>query len=140
MRIAPIAIGLIIAVSAVALGSFWVQRRPIIDPNDPVQVSNGRQVYLEHCAGCHGRALEGEVGWPARKLDGRLPAPPLDRAGHSWIHSDQELVQRIRDGLPGTNMPGFGGALSDIQIAAAVTLIKNSWPAEVRAHQQNLSQ
>jgi hypothetical protein len=31
--------------------------------------------------------LEGQPNWQARKTDGKLPAPPHDKTGHTWHHS-----------------------------------------------------
>ena len=85
---------------------------------------SGRQIYVEHCAVCHGIDLKGEPGhpdWRQRKPNGRLPAPPHDESGHTWHHSDKQLFAMTKFGparLIGdpnypTDMPGFEGVVSD---------------------------
>jgi len=97
-------------------------------------IALGQQVYAERCASCHGANLEGQPDWMQRKADGRLPAPPHDATGHTWHHSDRQLFQIVKDGiaaiLPGyeTDMPAFGGVLTDDEIRAALDYIKSTWP------------
>jgi mono/diheme cytochrome c family protein len=76
-----------------------------------------------------------------RKPDGKLPAPPHDETGHTWHHSDRQLLAITRDGLstiaPGyvTDMPAFGDQLTDQEILAILDFIKSSWPERQRAFQ-----
>lgn len=99
------------------------------------------QLYADRCAACHGANLEGQANWMVRKPDGKLPAPPHDETGHTWHHSDRQLLQIVRDGLtsiaPGylTDMPAFGGQLSDQEILAILDFIKSRWPERQRAFQ-----
>lgn len=101
----------------------------------------GRTLYLDHCASCHGVNLEGQPDWMLRKPDGKLPAPPHDSSGHTWHHSDTQLLTIVRDGLgaiaPGyeTDMPAFGATLRDDQIVAILNFIKSSWPERQRDFQ-----
>jgi mono/diheme cytochrome c family protein len=94
----------------------------------------GHALYLEYCASCHGANLEGQPNWMVRLPNGRLPAPPHDETGHSWHHSDEQLLRIVRDGLaaiaPGyaTDMPAFGGKLDDGEIIGILDYIKQSWP------------
>jgi mono/diheme cytochrome c family protein len=91
----------------------------------------GAQLYVERCASCHGANLEGQPDWMVRKPDGKLPAPPHDASGHTWHHSDRQLLSIIRDGLaaiaPGyqTDMPAFGDQLSDAEILAILDYLKS---------------
>lgn len=104
--------------------------------------ADGRTLYLENCAACHGVNLEGQPDWIARLPGGRLPAPPHDATGHTWHHSDAQLLRITRDGLaaivPGyrTDMPAFGETLVDAEIAAIIDYIKSTWPERERAYQQ----
>lgn len=104
----------------------------------PALGEDGRVLYVEHCASCHGAQLEGQPNWMQRKPDGRLPAPPHDASGHTWHHSDRQLFQIVRDGLaaiaPGyaTDMKPFAGVLSDDEIRAVLDYIKSTWPARQR--------
>lgn len=82
---------------------------------------DGARLYSEHCASCHGISLEGQPDWKTRRPDGKLPAPPHNATGHTWHHSDRQLITIIRDGLvtivPGymTDMPAYGSVLSDAE-------------------------
>ncbi len=77
----------------------------------------------------------------SRGPDGKLPAPPHDASGHTWHHSDHQLLRLVRDGLasiaPGyqSAMPAFGSTLSDEQIQAIMDYIKSTWPERERAFQ-----
>lgn len=101
----------------------------------------GERLYVERCASCHGANLEGQPNWMVRKPDGKLPAPPHNETGHTWHHSDRQLLQIVRDGLatiaPGykTDMPAFGGTLTDAEIFAILDYIKSRWPERARAFQ-----
>lgn len=121
--------------------------RPAIDAGDPAQVALGRRIYAEYCASCHGANLEGQPDWRSRRPDGRLPAPPHDASGHTWHHPDGVLLRITRLGPAAivgegyaSDMPGFGGVLSDAEIRAALAFIKSTWPERERTYQENVSQ
>ena len=105
------------------------------DPRDAVKVSRGARVYGEHCAACHGAKLEGHPEWRRRLASGRMPAPPHDETGHTWHHADEVLFGITKRGLvppyapPGyqSDMPAFGGKLSDDEIWAVLAFIKTHW-------------
>jgi mono/diheme cytochrome c family protein len=107
-------------------------------PADPAQIALGHRVYQAHCASCHGVNLEGQPDWQRRRPDGRLPAPPHDPGGHTWHHPDAQLVEITRDGfariMPGyeTDMPAFGGILSEDEIIAVIAYIRSTWPPEIQ--------
>ncbi|WP_158046283.1 c-type cytochrome [Skermanella pratensis] len=110
-----------------------------IDPGDPAQVALGETVYAANCASCHGADLEGQPDWRERKPDGRLPAPPHDVSGHTWHHPAETLFGIVKDGMaayapPGyeSDMPAFGGTLSDQEIRAVLAFIASRWPENVR--------
>ena len=100
----------------------------------PAAAQDGARLYTENCANCHGANLEGQPDWMVRKPDGKLPAPPHDATGHTWHHSDRQLLMIVRDGLgaiaPGyvTDMPAFGDRLTDEEIGAILDFIKSTWP------------
>src|SRR5215472_646802 len=85
------------------------------DPNNPRLVARGKIVYAQQCASCHGANLEGQPNWRVRLPSGRLPAPPHDSTGHTWHHSDKELFEMVKNGIPEivpgyqTDMPGVQG-------------------------------
>lgn len=106
------------------------------------QAQEAKELYTEYCAACHGVQLEGQPDWMTRNKDGRLPAPPHDETGHTWHHSDRQLLTITRDGIgaisPGykTDMPAFGDRLSDAEILAILDHIKSLWPKRERDYQR----
>ena len=110
---------------------------------------SGRQVYVEHCASCHGANLEGAPDWQQPGPDGRLPAPPHDETGHTWHHDDAMLIDYITRGGQAvlddmgvsftSGMPGFGAVLEDSEIEAILDYIKSTWPAHIRDAQAQRS-
>jgi mono/diheme cytochrome c family protein len=108
---------------------------PRADPHDSAKVALGTKVYAQHCAACHGEKLEGQPEWRRRRPDGRMPAPPHDETGHSWHHADEVLFGITQRGLvppyaPAgyeSDMPAFGGKLSDAEIWAVLAYLKTHW-------------
>lgn len=109
-------------------------------PPDPARLALGGKLYAEHCASCHGARLEGQPDWRKRLPNGRFPAPPHDDSGHTWHHPDEVLIGITKNGLlppyapPGyeSDMPAFGGKLSDGEIRAVLAYIESHWSADVR--------
>lgn len=121
------------------------QNLPRIDSNNLSQVDDGRRVYAQACSSCHGASLKGEADWRERLADERMPAMPLDATGVAWRRSDKSLFAIIKGGPAAypagysTDMPAFGGQLSDEEIAATIAYIKSEWPPEIRAEQAKRS-
>jgi mono/diheme cytochrome c family protein len=110
------------------------------------ELAEGKALYMEHCASCHGRDLEGQDNWRERRADGKLPAPPHDETGHTWHHPDSQLFAITKHGTAAfapegykTDMRGFGGEMSDAEIRQVLAWIKAQWPAEVRAKQAEIT-
>jgi S-disulfanyl-L-cysteine oxidoreductase SoxD len=131
-----------VAVAAVAVFLAWPR-------DDPARIAAGRAAYDRYCASCHGAQLEGEPNWREKKPTGRMPAPPHDASGHTWHHPDGVLFGITKFGLvpgkyapPGyeSDMPGFGGALSDDEIGAVLDYIKSTWPDEIRRAQSEANE
>jgi cytochrome c oxidase cbb3-type subunit III len=61
----------------------------------------GQKIFDAQCAWCHGAAGTGSTG------------PTLQRASLSHAANDAELVQIVRGGIPGTEMPSFALSLTD---------------------------
>ncbi len=104
-----------------------------------VAATSGKDLYMTHCASCHGANLEGQPNWRERKPDGRLPAPPHDASGHTWHHSDELLLRITKLGTEvivgggyKSDMRGFGDLLSDGEIRAVLGYIKSTWPERIR--------
>lgn len=110
------------------------------------QLTQGKQVYGDYCAACHGANLEGQPNWRQRGVDGLLPAPPHDATGHTWHHPDQQLFEITKLGTaklagPGykTTMRGFAEDLSDDQIRTVLEYIKSRWPENIRERQAEIT-
>lgn len=84
--------------------------------NIPAQAREAKggvaDLYKQYCASCHGKAMEGAMAGPL-----------LD---DEWltIGSEASLTRAIRDGVSGTSMPGWKNTLSEEQIRALVTHIR----------------
>ena len=104
---------------------------------------NGRVLYQEHCASCHGAELEGQPNWRRIGKDGLLPAPPHDRTGHTWHHDNMLLFDYTKlggkalmeaRGIAGfkSGMEGFGDVLTDDGIWDILAYIRSTWPERIR--------
>jgi mono/diheme cytochrome c family protein len=108
---------------------------PRADAHDTARIALGAKVYAQQCAACHGAKLEGQPDWRKRLANGRLPAPPHDESGHTWHHPDRLLFGITKNGLVEpyapkdyeSDMPAFGGKLSDEEIWAVLAYIKSHW-------------
>lgn len=110
-------------------------------------IEQGRQIYADQCASCHGAQLEGQPDWKTPLPSGRLPAPPHDAGGHTWHHPDDILFRIVREGTAAivgggyeSDMPGFADLLSDAEIRAVLAYLKSTWPERERTYQENVSQ
>jgi mono/diheme cytochrome c family protein len=104
---------------------------------DPAVVELGAKRYETHCAGCHGARGEG-----VKSAAGAWMYPPL--AGNRTVTMDPpaNLVRVIVHGgfLPATagnprpfGMPPFAQVLTDEEIAAVASFVRNSWGATAGA-------
>jgi mono/diheme cytochrome c family protein len=106
----------------------------------------GQQLYEARCGKCHGMRLEGQQDWMKRLPSGRLPAPPHDETGHTWHHTDEQLLKITLEGLasiaPGyeTDMPAFADILNEAQVRSIFDYIKSWWPDRVRDAQKARSE
>lgn len=146
---------LVIAISVIAFGTtaLWYSTThnsdpAFIDPADQTLVIQGKAVYANNCASCHGAELQGQNNWRERLPNGRLPAPPHDETGHTWHHPDGMLFDIIKNGLvPGktappnyqSDMPAYAAILSDEEITAVLAYIKSSWPPRVLQAQKEMT-
>ena len=121
--------------------------RITLKADDLVVVQAGEKIYQAQCATCHGVNLEGQPDWRERDANGFLPAPPHDATGHTWHHAD-DLLFEITNYGPGvvlndasykSAMPLYKDILSDEEIIAVLSFIKNSWPEEQRSWQEEVN-
>ncbi len=114
---------------------------PPIPAVSPALLQDGRRLYEEKCAACHGLKLEGQAGWRRPGADGRYPAPPQDDSGRTWFYADAAIYKVIFEGGDGvrnatqTGMPAFRDQLSGRDAVAIVSYIKSSWSVENREFQ-----
>lgn len=79
-------------------------------PSDAASVEAGKQIYMGSCSGCHGATGEGSQG--PSLLSGRASRLP-----------DKTLLASIRNGLPGTTMPGF--PMADDKVAQVAGFVRS---------------
>jgi len=130
-----IAIGLGAAVYVFSRGDQTVGQ--VTSQIEALDIEQGRVLYAENCAACHGANLEGQPNWQVKGDDGRLPAPPHNERGHTWHHGDGLLFSYTKLGGKETlaergmdfdsGMPGFGGTLSDAEIWGILNYMKSTW-------------
>jgi mono/diheme cytochrome c family protein len=116
-----------------------------VRPTEAPQLRRGAEVYEARCADCHGKAGEGAFAGDASA--GRRAIPPLAGNRAVTMHvADNAILAVIRGGFaPATagnprpfGMPPLGQDLTDAEIAAVVSYIRNSWGNQagaVREHE-----
>jgi mono/diheme cytochrome c family protein len=112
----------------------------MLQADDPQTLMHGSGLYSVNCASCHGANLEGQPDWRSRGSNGRLPAPPHDKTGHTWHHDSDTLFRLTKYGVAKlidapsyeTDMPIYDGILTDDEILAILSYIKSTWPLEIR--------
>lgn len=79
-------------------------------------VEQGEQLFIDYCAVCHGDNGEGGAG------------PALLK--NAKVESRSALVFQILFGATDHGMPPFASVLTDEEIAAIATYVRNSWDNE----------
>jgi mono/diheme cytochrome c family protein len=116
------------------LGDFspdpWLQSPdPVAQAGAPVEETvSGSQVYSARCASCHQSNGQGVSG----------AFPPL--VGTTWVENKGQIIRILLHGMQGEvevkgavyngNMPAWGSVLSDREIAAVITHVRQSWENE----------
>jgi putative heme-binding domain-containing protein len=81
----------------------------------------GQKIFDAQCAWCHGANGTGGTG------------PNLQRPTLSHAAKDADLVQIVRNGIPGTEMPSFAIALTDRMAWQTAAYVKSLGRARARA-------
>jgi mono/diheme cytochrome c family protein len=84
--------------------------------------SSGAAVFAANCATCHGERGLGD-GPAATGLE----PPPADLTDAAWTTGDgslQAVTNTVEHGSPGTAMIGWKGTLTDAEIAAVASYVK----------------
>lgn len=79
--------------------------------NLQAQLISGEQLYMDNCAGCHGKALEGATGFNLKDT--------------IWVHGKEpkDILNNISKGFPKKGMPAFGQLYSQAQLNNVVDFI-----------------
>jgi mono/diheme cytochrome c family protein len=86
----------------------------------------GRTLYTQHCAQCHQASGQGSSGaWPALAGNGSVTAPYAINA--LCIVLEGGFAPATAANPQPHSMPPFAQHLSDTEIAAIVTYLRNSW-------------
>jgi putative copper export protein/mono/diheme cytochrome c family protein/peroxiredoxin len=99
--------------------------RPAV-PYNALSITNGRGLYAEHCAICHG--IEGYGDGPAAA--GLRPRPADLTAKHTTNHTAGDIFWWLTYGIRGTAMPGFRDQLSAEERWDAINLVRALSAAE----------
>ena len=84
-------------------------------------VAAGQQIFDAQCAWCHGAAGTGGTG------------PDLRRATLRHAANDATLVEIVRNGIPGTEMPSFAIALTEHMATQTAANVRSLGRARVAA-------
>ncbi len=94
----------------------------------PVNQIDGAALFLEHCAGCHGKTGDG-------KGSTKLPRPARNfrAGGFAFGNTEEALFKMVTSGMPGQNpMPSFADILTENERRAVVQHVLTLVPQEQR--------
>ena len=105
-------------------------------------LGQGKVLYEQNCAACHGINGEGQPNWKQPNANDVYPAPPHDGSGHTWHHADGLLLQIIADGgtMPKSQMLGFSERLTEEEMRLILDHIKTFWGEQEREFQEQVTQ
>ena len=107
---------------------------------------SGVELYKTYCAACHGLAGEGDLRWPDLNEAGDMTAPPHGENGHTWRHSDKDLLTITLNGhrdpyntTDTLTMPAYNGVLTSEQVYKVIDHIKSWWTLDQIEFQKKLN-
>ncbi|GAB4541481.1 MAG: hypothetical protein Kow0063_32320 [Anaerolineae bacterium] len=105
------------------------------------QVAAGQELYLEHCAECHGEEGEGGIVEDVEGLEGTY-LEALNSEDFLYTRTDETILLVTEYGQPNLGMPAFGlaygGPLSTQQMDAVVTFVR-SWDDRLVIEEEELA-
>jgi len=93
--------------------------QPPLSPKSEGHAGKGKAVYEKNCVTCHG--TEGKGDGPI----GKVLVPPAGDLTTTGNKSDQDLLQTIQNGRPGTAMPSWKGGLSPQDMQDVLAYIRS---------------
>ena len=117
-----------------------------VSAGDPVMRS-GKAIYVDNCAACHTAAGTGVPHlFPALKGSSSVQSADLTNLIRVVLQGTQSVATAAAP--TGPSMPALGWKLTDEQVAAVITYIRNSWgnassavsAGDVKSARQRLSQ
>lgn len=79
-------------------------------PFDAISISNGFQLFTQHCVNCHGPQGKGT----GTVIDPEVRDPTdLLTAQHTAKYTVGNVFHQLSQGIPGTKMPGFAASLTE---------------------------
>jgi putative heme-binding domain-containing protein len=104
----------------------FAQHREVRNPHTtPADVAAGARIFRGHCAECHG--LKGEGG----------RGPSLTTGVFYHGSTDEDLLNNITDGIPGTSMPGV--FFSSDQVWQLVSYVRSLSAAKTQPPRGNIA-
>lgn len=94
----------------------------------PIQSVDGAALFLEHCAGCHGKTGDG-------KGSTKLPQPARNfrAGGFAFGNTEEALFKMVTSGMPGRNpMPSFADILTKDERRSVVKHVLTLVPQKER--------
>jgi len=111
-------------ISELSKAAFEVEINRMLAPQTSLktQVKQGKALFAQNCASCHGKEAAGGVS----------PAPALNGSAHSWHHTESSLFRTIKNGSTAKNsvMQGWKGRMTDAEIWAVTRYFQSLWKPE----------
>jgi len=93
---------------------------------------DGRSLFLEQCARCHGQTGDGQG---TEQLD--RPARSFREGGFAFGDTELAIYRTITHGIPGSPMPAFGEGLTDAQRHAVSRFVRTLCPPRIEVPEED---